>query len=329
MGHDDRSHHMSDLLATQTFGRGERGDGGRFNRQVSAFRDWVTLDGSSEHPAEAGRYHLYVSLACPWAHRAVILRELKGLQEAIGMSIVDPIRDEQGWAFTGGPRTTEDKVNDWSHLLEGYLASNPDFDARVTVPVLWDTKRGRIVSNESADIIVMLNSAFDAFATEPQLDLYPEALRTEIDAINERVYENVNNGVYRAGFASSQEAYEEAVFPLFDTLDALDQRLGSRRYLVGDEPTLADWRLFTTLLRFDAVYVGHFKCNLRRIGDYPQLSGYLRELYQWPGVAATVDLDQIKRHYYTTHGAINPSRIVPAGPVLDLDEPHGRGGVGA
>ncbi len=315
---------MSDVLATQTFGRGERGDGGRFARQTSAFRDWVTADGSSGYPAESGRYHLYVSLACPWAHRTVILRELKGLQDAIGLSVVDPIRDEDGWKFTGAPGTTPDDVNGWTYLSEGYLASDPAFDARITVPVLWDKQTRRVVNNESADIIVMLNSAFDAFASDPDLDLYPDALRSEIDAINETVYENVNNGVYRSGFASTQEAYEEAVFPLFDTLDELEQRLASRRFLLGEHQTLADWRLFTTLVRFDPVYVGHFKCNLRRIADYPNLSGYLRDLYQTPGVAATVDLDQIKRHYYMTHGGINPSGIVPAGPVLDLDAPHGR-----
>ncbi len=315
---------MSDLLATQTFGKGERGDGGRFARQTSSFRDWVTADGSTAYPGEAGRYHLYVSLACPWAHRTVILRELKGLQDAIGMSIVDPIRDEQGWRFTGAPGTTSDPINGWTYLSEGYLASDPAFDARVTVPVLWDTQTQRIVNNESADVIVMLNSAFDAFAANPGLDLYPTDLRSEIDAINATVYENVNNGVYRSGFASTQEAYEEAVFPLFATLDELDARLATRRYLVGEQPTLADWRLFTTLVRFDPVYVGHFKCNLRRIADYPSLSGYLRDLYQTPGVAATVDLDQIKRHYYETHGGINPTGIVPAGPILDLDAPHGR-----
>jgi putative glutathione S-transferase len=315
---------MTDVLATQTFGKGERGDRGRFARQTSKFRDWVTSDGTSGFEAEAGRYHLYVSLACPWAHRTVILRELKGLHDAIGMSIVDPIRDERGWAFTEAPGTTADQVNGWTYLSEGYLATDPGFDARITVPVLWDTKSERIVNNESADIVVMLNSAFDDFATNPQLDLYPAALRDEIDAINATVYGNVNNGVYRAGFASTQEAYEEAVFPLFDTLDELEARLTDRRYLLGDEPTLADWRLFTTLLRFDPVYVGHFKCNLRRIADYPSLSGYLRDLYQTPGVAGTVDLDQIKRHYYMTHAGINPSGIVPAGPVLDLDAPHGR-----
>ena len=315
---------MSDQLATQTFGKGERGDVGRFARQTSSFRDWVTADGSSEYPAEASRYHLYVSLACPWAHRAVILRELKGMQDAIGMSIVDPIRDERGWRFTGEPGTTLDEVNGWLFLSEGYHATDPGFDARVTVPVLWDEVSGRIVNNESADIIVMLNSAFDEFSSQPELDLYPESLRDEIDAINETIYENVNDGVYRSGFASTQEAYEEAVFPLFQTLDELDERLATRRWLVGEQQTLADWRLFTTLLRFDPVYVCHFKCNLRRIVDYPNLWGYLRDLYATPGVAETADLDQVKRHYHMTHGAINPSQIVPAGPVLDLRAPHGR-----
>ncbi|MEA2190954.1 MAG: glutathionyl-hydroquinone reductase [Solirubrobacteraceae bacterium] len=315
---------MSDALATQTFGKGERGGGGRFQRQSSAFRDWVSRDGSSQYPAAAGRYHLYVSLACPWAHRTVIVRELKGLQDAIGMSIVDPVRDERGWAFTGAAGTTLDEINGWTYLAEGYVATDPGFDARITVPVLWDKVSGRIVNNESADIIVMLNSAFDEFADHPDLDLYPLALRPEIDAINETIYDNVNNGVYRSGFASSQEAYEEAVFPLFQTLDELDGRLATRRWLVGDQQTLADWRLFTTLVRFDPVYVGHFKCNLRRIVDYPNLSGYLRDLYATPGVAETVDIDQIKRHYYVTHGGINPSGIVPAGPVLDLRAAHGR-----
>jgi putative glutathione S-transferase len=312
------------MTTTEMLGKGERGEDGRFKRQTSKFREWVTADGSSGYPAAAGRYHLYVSLACPWAHRTVILRELKGLRDAIGMSIVDPIRDEHGWAFTDAPGTTPDELHGWTYLAEGYLATDPDFDARITVPVLWDKESERIVNNESADIIVMLNSAFDEFAAEPDLDLYPAALRDEIDGLNRRIYENVNNGVYRAGFARSQEAYEEAVFPLFDTLDELEVRLSTRRYLLGDVQTLADWRLFTTLLRFDAVYVGHFKCNLRRIADYPNLSGYLRDLYQTPGVADTVDLDQIKRHYYQTHGSINPSGIVPAGPILDFGAPHGR-----
>jgi putative glutathione S-transferase len=300
------------------------GSAGRFVRQDSRFRDWVTADGSSGYPAEAGRYHLYVSLACPWAHRAVIVRKLKGLDDAIGMSVVDPHRDELGWALRTERGGTGDPVNGWEYLSEGYLASDPSYDAHVSVPVLWDREAGRIVNNESADIIVMLNEAFDAFASNPELDLYPLARRDEIDQLNARVYEAVNNGVYRSGFASSQAAYEEAVYPLFYALDMLDERLATRRYLFGSRQTLADWRLFTTLLRFDPVYVGHFKCNLRRIADYPNLSGYLRDLYQVPGIAETVDMDQIKRHYYGTHPSINPNGIVPAGPVLALDAPHGR-----
>jgi glutathionyl-hydroquinone reductase len=315
---------MSDRLATETFGRGERGEGGRFTRQDSRFRDWVTADGSSGFPAEAGRYHLYVSWACPWAHRTIILRELKGLQDAVGMSVVDPIRDEEGWAFRDVPGTTGDPLHGWDFLSEAYAATDPDFDGRITVPVLWDTETGRIVNNESADILVMLNEAFDAFAEHPERDYYPTELRPVIDPLNTRVYENVNNGVYRSGFASSQEAYEEAVVPLFHTLDELDERLEDRRYLFGDEQTLADWRLFTTLLRFDAVYYTHFKCNRRRIVDYPNLWPYLRDLYATPGVAETVDMDQIKRHYYCTHGGINPSRIVPIGPALDFTEPQDR-----
>ncbi len=294
---------------------------GRFVRQQSKFRDWV---GTGEHPAEAGRYHLYVSLACPWAHRAVILRRLKGLEDAIGMSIVDPIRDDRGWAFRQVNGTTGDLLHDWSFLSEAYDATDPDFEGRISVPVLWDRHTDSIVNNESADVIVMLNGAFDAFAAHPERDYYPEALRPEMDALNERVYETVNDGVYRTGFATSQEAYEESVFGIFETLDMLDERLAGRRYLMGDEQTLADWRLFTTLVRFDPVYVGHFKCNLRRIADYPNLSGYLRDLYQTPGVAGTVDFDHIKRHYYRTHGDINPTRIVPLGPAMDLTAPHGR-----
>ena len=315
---------MSDRLAIETFGRGERAEGGRFTRQDSKFRDWVTADGSSGFAAEAGRYHLYVSWACPWAHRTIILRELKGLQDAIGMSVVDPIRDEAGWAFRDVPGATSDPLHGWDLLSEAYAATDPDFDGRITVPVLWDTETGRIVNNESADILVMLNEAFDAFAEHPERDYYPADLRPVIDPLNKRVYENVNNGVYRSGFASSQEAYEEAVVPLFHTLDELDERLEDRRYLFGDEQTLADWRLFTTLLRFDAVYYSHFKCNLRRIVDYPNLSGYLRELYQYPGIAATVDMDHIKRHYYRTHPHVNPMLIVPVGPALDFTAPHGR-----
>ncbi len=304
----------------------ETDSGGRFVRQQSAFRDRVTAAGSSEYPAASGRYHLYVSLACPWAHRTIILRALKGLEDAIAMSIVDPIRDEKGWAFREtDDRTTGDPLHGWQYLSEAYTASDPSFDARVTVPVLWDTETGRIVNNESADIIEMLAAEFDEFAARPDLDLAPAALADEMAELNQRIYDTVNNGVYRAGFASSQEAYEEAVVPLFETLDDLDARLADRRFLLGDEQTLADWRLFTTLVRFDAVYVGHFKCNIRRIADYPNLSGYLRDLYQTPGVPETVDMDHIKRHYYVTHTQINPFAIVPVGPELDLDAPHGRG----
>jgi glutathionyl-hydroquinone reductase len=315
---------MTDVTAEETFGRGERGDGGRFVRQTSRFREWVTADGSSGFPAEAGRYHLYVSLACPWAHRAVIVRRLKGLEEAIPMSVVDPIRDRAGWAFRPVPGATGDRLHGWRHLSEAYTASDPGFEGRITVPVLWDTVRGRIVTNESADLIVMLDDAFDAVADHPEVDLHPEDLREEIAEINAFVYERVNDGVYRAGFASTQAAYEEAVLPLFEALDTLDDRLAARRYLTGDRHTLADWRLFTTLLRFDPVYHGHFKCNLRRIADYPNLAPYLRDLFQTPGVAGTVDMDHIKRHYYATHRGINPTGIVPVGPELDLSRPHGR-----
>jgi putative glutathione S-transferase len=301
---------------------GSRGRG--FVREDARFRDRVTADGSSGYAAEPGRYHLYVSLACPWAHRTLIVRALKGLEEAIDVSIVDPIRDERGWAFRDVPGATVDRVNGWSYLAEAYTASDPDYEGRISVPVLWDTRTGRIVNNESADIIVMLNEAFDAYAARPELDLYPAELRDEIDELNRVVYATVNNGVYRAGFASGQEDYDEAVHPIFETLDHLDERLSSRRYLVGERQTLADWRLFTTLVRFDPVYVTHFKCNLRRIVDYPHLSAYLRDLYQTPGVAETVDMDHIKRHYYVTHRGINPTGIVPAGPIVDLDEPHGR-----
>jgi putative glutathione S-transferase len=295
---------------------------GRFVRQESRFRDRVTVGGGSPFPAEPGRYHLYVSLACPWAHRAVVVRMLKGLEHAIGMTVVDPIRDDRGWAFTDGH---EDPVNGFTYLSEAYDATDTDFDGRISVPVLWDTEAERIVNNESADVVVMLNEAFDAFARHPERDYYPLGLRREIDALNDRVYETVNDGVYRTGFAGSQAAYEEAVVPLFETLADLDERLAGRRYLMGDRQTLADWRLFTTLIRFDTVYAIHFKCSLRRIADHEHLPGYLRDLYQTPGVAATVDFDHIKRHYYTTHEGINPTRIVPLGPELDLDAPHGRG----
>ncbi|MGK2931165.1 MAG: glutathione S-transferase family protein [Solirubrobacterales bacterium] len=298
----------------------ETDDKGTFVRQQSAFREAVSADGSSEFPAEAGRYHLYVSYACPWASRAIIIRQLKGLEDAIPMTVVDPERDDRGWRFT----EEADPVNGFEYLAEAYALTDPDFDARVTVPVLWDTKENRAVNNESAEIIRMLNSEFDEHAKNPDLDLYPEELRDEIDALNHRIYNSINNGVYRTGFASTQEAYEEAFVDLFEALDWVDDILAGKRYLTGDTITEADWRLFVTLVRFDAVYVGHFKCNQRRIADYDNLSGYLRDLYQQPGIEETVDLDHIKRHYYRTHPQINPTRIVPMGPVLDLDSPAGR-----
>jgi putative glutathione S-transferase len=283
---------------------------GRFVRQDSRFRDVVT-----ERP-EPGRYHLYVSLACPWASRTIIVRQLKGLEAILPMTVVDPIRDERGWRFAP---ERPDPVNGFTFLKQAYELTEPGFDDRVTVPVLFDTAANRIVNNESADIVRMLN----AWSTTGP-DLYPEDLRVAIDEVNDRVYHSVNNGVYRAGFATSQAAYEEAFDELFATLDWLDDRLATNRYLLGDEITEADWRLFVTLVRFDAVYVGHFKCNLRRIADYEHLSGYLRDLYQQPGIADTVDFDHIKRHYYLTHPQINPTGIVPKGPEQDLWAPHER-----
>ncbi|MCW3041124.1 MAG: putative glutathione S-transferase with thioredoxin-like domain [Solirubrobacterales bacterium] len=294
---------------------------GAFVRQDSVFRGRVTADGSSGFPAVAGRYHLYVSLACPWAHRAVIVRALKGLENAIDITVVDPIRDERGWRFLPDQ---PDPLHGWTYLSEGYRKSDPDFDGRVTVPVLWDKETQAIVNNESSEIIEMLNAEFDAVAGRPDLDLYPQALRGEIDALNAQIYDTVNNGVYRSGFAATQEAYEEAVLPLFATLDELEERLASRRFLFGAEQTLADWRLFTTLVRFDPVYHGHFKCNVRKLAEYPNLFGYLRDLHQTPGVADTVDMDHIKRHYYVTHTSINPTQVVPIGPDQDLAAPHGR-----
>ena len=302
---------------------------GRFRRQQSQFRNWITPDGApgpsgeGGFAAEAGRYHLYVSHACPWAHRTLIFRRLKGLEEMISLSVVHWHMGDQGWTFEEGDGVIADTVNGARYLHQVYTAANPRYSGRVTVPVLWDKKRGTIVSNESSEIIRMFNNAFDDIGAR-EGDYYPQALAAEIDAINARVYDTVNNGVYKAGFATTQDAYEEAVYPLFETLDWLDARLSERRYLLGDTVTEADWRLFTTLIRFDAVYVGHFKCNLRRIADYPHLSGYLRELYQWPDVAETVHFDHIKKHYYGSHKTVNPSGIVPAGPVLNLDAPHGR-----
>jgi glutathionyl-hydroquinone reductase len=295
---------------------------GAYVRAPSEFRDWVTADGSSPFPAEPGRYHLYVSWACPWAHRTIILRRLKRLEGVVGMSAVDPIRDERGWAFRDVPGAGPDPVNGFRYLAQAYRATRPDYRGRVNVPVLWDTHTRRIVNNESADVIVMLNAAFDAY-TDATEDYYPPELRAEIDELNERVYERVNNGVYRCGFARSQEAYEAAVVPLFETLDWLEERLGERDFLVGERVTLADWRLFTTLVRFDAVYYTHFKCNLRRIVDYPNLWAFTRRLFAVPGVAETVKMDQIKRHYYMTHSEINPRRIVPIGPDIDFADRNG------
>lgn len=297
--------------------------GGRFVRKESSFRGRVAADGSTPFKAESGRYHLYVSLACPWAHRALIFRKLKGLEDVISLSIVEPLMGEQGWAFSDGQGCIPDSVNGAEYLHQLYTKAQPDYTGRVTVPVLWDKEAETIVSNESSEIIRMFNSEFNAFG-DGTLDLYPVELREEIDAVNDVVYERVNNGVYRCGFATTQEAYEEACRALFDALDILNERLGRQRYLAGSRITEADWRLFTTLVRFDAVYVGHFKCNLRRIADYPNLSNYLRELYQISGIAETVNFDHIKSHYYRSHNTINPTGIIPIGPELDLSVPHNR-----
>lgn len=294
---------------------------GAFVRQTSAFRERVTADGSSGFPAEPGRYHLYVCYACPWASRTIIFRTLKGLEEVISMTAVDPVRDDQGWKFFADD---PDPVNGYEYLLEAYLRTDPDFSDRVTVPVLWDKETNRAVNNESSEIIRMLTSEFNQWAKNPDLDLYPEPLRAEIDELNDRIYNSINNGVYRAGFATTQEAYEEAFIELFEALDLMDDRLGESRFLTGGEITEADWRFFVTLIRFDAVYVGHFKCNQRRIADYDNLAGYLRDLYQQPGIRGTVNMDHIKRHYYITHPKINPTQIVPMGPVLDLESDPAR-----
>lgn len=303
--------------------------GGRFVRKDAAFRNWITVDGApgstgtGGFKAEPGRYHLYVALACPWAHRALIMRKLKGLEEMIGLSVVHWLMLENGWTFEEGPGVILDPIHNARYLHEVYTAADPNYTGRVTVPVLWDKQTSTIVSNESAEIIRMLNSAFDAVGAMPG-DYYPQAMRERIDALNAQIYDTVNNGVYKAGFATTQQAYEEAVQPLFEMLDRLDERLSSQRYLFGGAMTEADIRLFTTLVRFDPVYVGHFKCNLRRIADYPNLSGYLRDLYQTPGIRETVNMHHIKAHYYGSHRSINPTGIVPMGPVLDLDAPHDR-----
>lgn len=302
----------------------EQTKSGSFKRQEDAFRDWVRCDGSTAYKPERDRYHLYVSFACPWAHRTIILRKLKGLEEVIGMTVVDPVRDERGWAFRDGPGHSGDPVNGFEFLSEAYYATDPNYHGRVTVPGLWDKQTKKIISNSDDDLLRMFNREFAQFAAN-DYDFFPADLQDQIEALNKTIYERVNNGVYLAGFATRQKPYERAAKRLFETLDELDARLATRRYLFGDRMTEADWRLFPTLIRFDAVYHGHFKCNLRRIVDYPNLWPYLRDLYQHDGVAETVNFDHIKRHYYMTHDEINPTRIVPIGPELDLTAPHGRG----
>lgn len=299
---------------------------GRMQRPDSTLRNWITPDGSpgptgrGGFKAEAGRYHLYIARACPWAHRTAIFRELKGLQDMIGLSVTHWVMLENGWTFEAAPGVIPDTVNDARFLYELYAKSEPGYSGRVTVPVLWDKKTSRIVSNESADIIRMLNSAFDGIGATPG-DYYPEELRAEIDAVNKRVYDTLNNGVYKAGFAGSQEAYDEAVVPVFETLDWLEEKLSRAAYVVGNRLTEADWRLFTTLLRFDPVYHTHFKCNLKRLVDYPALWAYTRRLYQHPAVAPTVNFVHIKGHYFQSHRWINPTGIVPKGPIVDFDAP--------
>jgi putative glutathione S-transferase len=305
-------------------------NGGAFKRESAQFRHWITADGETEagdeggFTATSGRYHLYVSLACPWAHRTLIMRALKDLSAHIDVSVVSPLMRDQGWTYDRAQGSTGDHLHNLDYHHQLYTAAAPDYSGRVTVPVLWDTQRNTIVSNESADIIRMFNSAFDAL-TGNREDFYPASLRRQIDAWNDRIYPAINNGVYRAGFATSQQAYENAYYALFEELDAIDAHLGSHRYLVGDQITEADIRLFTTLIRFDAVYHGHFKCNRQRLEDFQHLPGYVRDIYQMPGVAETVNFEHIKEHYYASHDTINPSAVVPLGPDLDYNSPHGRG----
>ena len=296
---------------------------GEFVRQQYTIRDRITADGSSRFKAEPGRYHLYVSLACPWAHRAIIVRKLLGLEDVIGMTVVDPIRDERGWAFRDGPGYSHDPVNGFSFLSEAYLITDPDYAGRFTVPCIWDRMTARLVTNNYPDITIDFETQFKDLATS-YVDLYPVELRPEIDSVNEVVYQDVNNGVYRCGFATTQEAYNDAFDTLFSRLDWLEGRLSRQRFLAGNRLTEADVRLFTSLVRFDAVYFGHFKCNLRRLVDYPNLWNYARDLYQRPGFGETVNFDHIKRHYYMTHDTINPTRIVPKGPEMDWMTPHDR-----
>ncbi|MFZ0043957.1 MAG: glutathione S-transferase C-terminal domain-containing protein [Solirubrobacteraceae bacterium] len=312
---------MSTQSRAFSLGR-EATEDGSFKRQASTFRSFVSTDGSTQFPLQAGRYHLYVARACPWAHRTLIGRRLMGLEDAISVSFVNPLRDEAGWAFTGGAYT--DPVNAFSYLSEAYAASDAAYVDRVSVPVLWDKELATIVNNESADILRMLSTVFAPLAEHP-VALYPEGLRDEIDALNARIYETVNNAVYKAGFASRQAVYEREVMTLFATLDELDARLADRRFLFGDQPVETDWRLFTTLVRFDAVYQIHFKCSLRKLIEYEQLWPYARDLYQWPGVAETVSFDEIRAHYYRTHPMINPSGLVAVQPAASFEEPAGRG----
>ena len=310
-----------------------KSSGGRFVRSQSQFRNWVTADGEpgptgeGGFKAEPGRYHLYVSWACPWAHRTIIYRRLKGLEDVISMSVVNAYMGPEGWTFEPGPGVVADDINGASRLHQVYTKADPTYSGRVTVPVLWDKQRKTMVSNESADIIRMLNTAFNDVGGN-DLDLYPADVQAEIDELNDFIYPNVNNGVYRAGFATEQGPYDEAVRALFAALDRLEGRLATRRYLTGERISEADWRLFTTLVRFDAVYVGHFKCNIRELRDYPNLWGYLRDLYQQPGIADTVDIDYIKEHYYRSQVAVNPTGVIPAGPSIDFAAPHGRAAPG-
>lgn len=301
----------------------EISDDGQFVRQQYSIRDRITADGSSGFKAESGRYHLYVSRACPWAHRSVIARRLLGLESVISMSVVDPIRDERGWRFTEGPGHGPDPVNGFSYLSDAYLATDPNYTGRYTVPCIWDRRTERLVTNNFPDITIDFETQFSEYV-RPGIDLYPEALRDEIDQINEFVYHEVNNGVYQAGFSTSQDAYEAAFDTLFARLDWIEKRLSHQRFLVGNQITEADIRLFPTLVRFDAVYYSHFKCNLRRLIDYPNLWGYTRDLFQRPGFGDTVDFYHIKRHYYGTHPQLNPTRIVPKGPFIDWKAPHDR-----
>jgi glutathionyl-hydroquinone reductase len=305
--------------------RGESGDDGAFHRQDSRFRRWVSADGSTPFAPEPGRYHLYVARACPWAHRTIIGRRLLGLEHAIGVSFADPIRDRRSWAFTGDPYV--DPVNEFDFLSDAYLATDPDYSDRVSVPVLWDKHTGVIVNNESADILRMLSTVFLPLAERP-VELYPEPLRDEIDELNDYIYDNVNNAVYKAGFARRQEVYEREVLGLFAALDSLDERLADQRFLLGAHPVETDWRLFTTLVRFDAVYQIHFRCSLRKLVEYEHLWPFTRDLYQWPRVAETVDFDEIRAHYYRTHGMINPSGLVAMRPAADWSAPPSRAGLG-